>query len=700
MLRRSLFLLFTAGLAIGFPKAWTPAESGVFAHTGSNGSLAVSDGAENPAVSPEGRRIAAAVLGRIWVFPIEGGEGVQLTDGLSWDNHPAWSPDGQFIAYARRLPNGTDLVIHNLATAGSTVIYHTEGGVGQIAYSPRGENIFFLLDKGQYDSHLWRLPIDGSEPKQITYAENWHEWSFALSPDATRVLVDSGKYGGSNLYLIKTGDLSSKRITNTQAHDFSTCWSKDGKTWAYIERDNGVDSVIVQPAGGGQPGRVFSSPYDQKGLALLPDGQAAVLCAHRHLYRLDLGSGQLTEIPFVARLKIPDRSKAEMVIVNARLFDGTGKGVLNGATIEISQGQISAVTTGTSPQPPAGVQVIDADGRFVLPGLMDNHYHYWNPFDGADLLKRGITSIRDPGAPISTSANYREAISLGLISGPDIYACGPLIDGPGGYHPMVDVELNKPEAAAPLVRALKRQGVDALKVYFMLDPPVLAAVIKEAHTQGLRVTGHIGVHTGWREAMSYEIDGFNHIRVWKDFLPRDRQPQGDHESLDASKNIIARMQADWTGIDPTSPQVQALIKMMADKQVGFDPTLSIQFTVQHNRSRLSLEEFDKAQIAYERMGQFVARAAAAGVMLLAGTDDGSLFAEMESYADAGVPNKVILQAATANGARWLHKEEQFGTIQAGKRADVLIVDGDPLMDIKDLRKVWMVVKGGRIVFRK
>ena len=100
------------------------------------------------------------------------------------------------------------------------------------------------------------------------------------------------------------------------------------------------------------------------------------------------------------------------------------------------------------------------------------------------------------------------------------------------------------------------------------------------------------------------------------------------------------------------------------------------------------------------MGQFVARTVAAGVLLLAGTDDGSLFDEMESYAEAGVPNEIILQAATANGARWLQKGAQFGTIEAAKRADLVLVDGDRLKNMKDLRKIWMVVKDGRIAFRK
>src|SRR5205085_10411083 len=96
------------------------------------------------------------------------------------------------------------------------------------------------------------------------------------------------------------------------------------------------------------------------------------------------------------------------------------------------------------------------------------------------------------------SMNFKEAVALGLLEGPDIYTCGPLIDGLDGYHPYVDVELNRPEAAAPLVRSFNAQGVDAPKVYSMLNPDVLRAVVKEARAVGLPVTCHLGVRSGWR----------------------------------------------------------------------------------------------------------------------------------------------------------------------------------------------------------
>jgi WD40 repeat protein len=662
--------------------------------------VAVDHGVQDPAVSPDGASIAVSIFGKVWLIPIVGGEARQITFGVGWDTHPAWSRDGQFLAYAHQMPSGTSLMIQNLATGGESSVYHTPFAIRQIAYHPKGGEIFFLLNRSQYDSHLWRVSTNGEAPKQITFTDNWHEWSFSLSPDGSHVALDSGRYGGSNLYYVRFDGVQVRRLTRTSAHQSSVTLSPDGKTIIYVESDNGIDTVTALPLDGGTARGIFSSSYDQKQLALYPDGTKAALCAGRRLYSLNLKSGQISQIPFVARFTLPALSKPDLTITNAAVFEGTGSRVIPNATIEIRGGRITRIDSDRKSIDPPGIPVLDAGGKVILPGLMDNHYHFWNPFSGASLLMQGITSVRDPGSAISTSLNYKEAIALGIISGPDLYTCGPLIDGLGGYHPMVDVELSKPEAARQLVQSLKSQGVDALKVYFLLPPDVLRAVVQEAHRQDLRVTGHLGVRTGWREAMSHGIDGFNHVRIWKDFLPLDKQPQGENETLDSSKNFLARMQADWSEIDVDSPNVKDLLKIMVDKKIGFDPTLSIQRISFSQRQRLGLEQFSLAEDSYFRMAKFVALANSIGVPLLAGTDNGSLFDEMEAYAEVGISPVEILRAASINGAVWLGKGNRFGTIEVGKQANLIIVDGDPLKDIRDMRKISVVIKDGRIVYRK
>lgn len=657
----------------------------------------VDRGAMDPAVSPDGAYIAASILGKIWILPFEGGGARQVTTGIGWDRRPAWSLDGRFLAYAHQLPSGTSLVIHNLETGGAQFVYHTDFSIGQIAFDPKGEGLYFVLERNQYDAHVWRISTDGTNPTQITHTSNWHEWSFALSGDGERMFLESGRYGGSDLYLVQLADLDVERYTRTAANEFSVAWIPDGPRM-YVEGDNGVDRVVVDDTKGSSR-RIFESPYDQKQLAVHPDGDVAVLGAGRRLYRLDVLSGRSEPIPFTAAFHIPRPPPANLAIVNARLFDGTGDAAVEDATVVVQNGRISAVRTGGSGGIPDGTPVIDAQGKTLLPGLMDNHYHYWSPHDGGGLLARGVTSVRDPGVAISESMNFKEAINLGLLTGPSIYTAGPLLDGEHGYHPRVDVALRTPEAAAPLVRALKAQGADALKAYFMLDPNVLRAVVQEARVQGLPVTGHIGVRTSWTEAMDAGINGFSHIRVWKDFLSPDVQPRGLDQSLDASRNPTARMQADWREIDPDSPEVDALIQRMVETNTALDPTLRIQRIEDASRNQFSLELFAAAEESYRRMGRFVRKAQEAGVLLLAGTDNVNLFDELEAYAEFGIPNAEILKAATVNGARWLGKEDEFGTIEPGKRAHLVLVDGNPLEDIEEIRNVVLVVKDGVVVYR-
>jgi hypothetical protein len=492
--------------------------------------------------------------------------------------------------------------------------------------------------------------------------------------------------------------MQSKRLTHNLLNESSVQWTTDGKQLGYVETANGRQSVMLSDTSLASPRRVYSSSYRDEQLALDPDRRTAVITAGRRLYRLDLNSGSIQPIPFKAQFQLPQQEPADLLITHARLITGQDVAPLENAAIEIRAGKIAAVYTGGQ-SPPTGLPLLDAEGKTLLPGLMDNHYHFWDIFDGARLLQRGITTIRDPGSDLADTMDYKEAIALGLVAGPHIYTTGPLIDGLGGYHPMVDVELDDAKSAADLVRALKEQGVDALKVYFLLKPEVLRAVVKEAHAQGLRVTGHIGVRTSWTQAMDDGIDGVNHIRLWPDFLPAAEQPQGENESLDGDKNPVARMQLDWTRIDPNGDRAKAVIEKMVEHHVGFDPTLSIQKLGDAGRKSQGLEQYEISADTYRRMGQFVARAQKMGVMLLAGTDDGSLFDELESYAGAGVPTQEIVKAATVNGARWLSKDTEFGTIEPGKRADLILVDGDPLKDIRKMRKIAVVIQDGRIVFK-
>jgi len=664
--------------------------------------VTVDHGARDPQISPDGSTIAVSILGKIWLLPAAGGEARQISYGASWDTHPAWSADGQFLAYAQHLPSGSDVIVENLAAGTAADIFHSPGEIGEIAFNATATELFAVVQRSQLDAHIVRFPSSGRPGSEggapgpamtpVTQAQGWHEWSFALAPDNRALYLESGRYGGANLYKIDLESHASSRLTRTVATDGSVNVSSDGRNLVFLETDDGVESVIVRPLAGGSDRRAFSGDYADRQIALARDGSWAVMRAGRKLYRLDLGSGKVTPIPFTARITLAPAAHGDLAITHARLADG------NSVTIEVRDGRITAVKAAdASPSP--GFPVLDAAGKFVIPGLMDNHYHYWDAFDGAQLLAQGITSIRDPGANLTDSLNFKEAIALGIIPGPDIFTCGPLVDGIGSYHPMVAVEISTPEGARRMVRALKASSVDAIKLYFLLDPAPLRAAVEEARAQHLPSTGHLGVHAGWLEAMDDGINGLNHVRVWRDLLPLDRQPQGQNESLDGSKNLIARLQLDWSEIEPDGEAAGKIIASMRDHKVALDPTLGIHRVRDESRMTLGLDDFETVHGSYERMAKFVARAERSGVTILAGTDNGSMFDELESYAKAGIPAPAILQAVSINGARWLGRDRDFGSIEAGRRADLVLLDGDPMKDIKNLRRVAIVIKDGRVVAR-
>jgi imidazolonepropionase-like amidohydrolase len=348
-----------------------------------------------------------------------------------------------------------------------------------------------------------------------------------------------------------------------------------------------------------------------------------------------------------------------------------------------------------------GVERIDGRGRFLMPGLMDNHYHFWHQwiFEGARRLAMGVTTARDPGTELAEALNLREAARLGVIAGPDVYTTGPLIDGPCGIHPLVDVLLDRPDAGPPLVRALAEQGVDAIKVYHCLEPDVLRAVTAEARRLGLPVTGDLGSLTHWEQAVDAGVTGLNHAYTYVGaYLPEEYRIFREGEPPEIT-GMRFRLSSNIP-IDPDRPEVDRVFETMARNGVALDPTLHIFAVPDSTRRNLGVEEGERALERWTMMQRFVKKAVDGGVMLLAGTDAASLNDELEDYQTAGVPRNVILQAATVNGAKWLGKEAEFGTIQPGRRAHLLLVDGDPLQKIEDLRNVVLVAQDGRIVFHR
>ena len=678
-------------------------------------------GAYNPAVSPDGTTIAFANLGKIWLVPMEGGTARQLTFGTGWDHHPVWSPDGKHLAYIHDSPASSEILLHNFTTGTTRTLYgrspqevtgspswRVAYSFGKMAFHPTDGRLYFV----DFRSGIWSVELSGlGKPEQFLEGSKrlgrpgiTERSTFAFSPDGTTTVVEKDTQDQYTLlHLGSFNDAELTRITATEkVKHTDVSWLPDGSAIAFLELAGGVESLLIQnTTGTAEPRRIELGAYNGRELALHPDGKRAVLVAARQLFSVELATGAVAPIPFQAKLAQPRQAQADLVITNARLFDATGAPVLQDATVEIRDGKITAVSTGPY-RGDAKPRMVDARGRFLMPGLIEGHGHLWigSSLSMGNTLSRGVTSIFDPGSFLPETLSIRDAIAHGLLEGPHIYTSGPTVDGPEGrgrYFTLPGIA--EPDHARALIREFNQLGVDAIKIYAFLEPDIVTAVIDEAHKHGIPVVGDL-VYTTWAQALDAGIDGFIHV-------------------MDHKWRFIAAHQPDpsegpWAVVDPDETRMNEFFAQVAAKGAMFDPTImaSSQFFKAGEFAaalEASTQEKTPANSDEEQREQRGIRRAAIladlmramhnnGVRWVAGTDAGAslLIEEMEIYEIIGIPNDVILQTATANVARWLKKED-FGTVEPGKRADLILVDGDPLTRIRDLEKVVVVVQSGRVV---
>lgn len=669
-------------------------------------------GISTAALSPDGERIVVGALGDLWLIPAEGGTAEQLTSGPAWDHSPAWSPDGRHVAFVRDDVVSSQIQLHTVAT-GTVRALHAKvqgdsTGLGRIGvtfsfstlvFAPHDDRLYFVDWRAGIHSLDWRsarqnrprqlLPGSGRRPGRPGIAEHS---TFAFSPDGSRIVVERDT---TDMWsTLSVGELPAPELVPvtpfTKLKRTSVQWHRDGREIVFVERDGAEERVVRLPLDGGAPRAIELGPALGTSVSLHPDGSRALMLRGRQLEWLDLRDGQRRMIPLRLDLAAaPDRAPAHLDLINATLFTALGNDVVPDASIIIRDGRIDRIVRGPVPEVP-GIPRLDAGGRFVMPGLVNAHSHLWGGehFAMPSIVASGITGLVDPGSVPGFTLGLREAIADGMLAGPAIYTSGPVLDGPEGRErPFTLANITDPGAARSLVRALHAQGIDVIKLYAFLPPEVVAAAIDEAHQLGLPVIGDL-VTTSWTQAIAAGIDGLIHL-------------------MDHKWRFLAREQPDpalgpWAVVEPDSTTAVRLFRTMADRGVMMDPTVMAASQVFDPDELARALGGEHADTAAMRRVQVVARLLRmmhdAGVQWVAGTDTGpfDLFAELASYEAIGIPRAEILRTATANVARWLRRDD-FGVVAPGRRADLIIVDGNPLERIRDLEQVTGVVVGGRLL---
>ncbi len=435
---------------------------------------------------------------------------------------------------------------------------------------------------------------------------------------------------------------------------------------------------------------------------------------------------------------------AEILLTNVRLIDGLHDAPLERASILIRGDRFAAVEAGPIPAP-AGARVIDLAGKTAAPGLIDTHVHTVAIGDeGLKLfMANGITSVRDCGARLELIVEVKRALLSGEKLGPRLYFCGPLLDGavsslPGPSGAIMTQNVPARESIPAIVGPILDAGADCLKLYFGLTADMGEAIIRYAGGR-VPVTGHIGFMRA-SEAVKAGINGLEHISpsVFNDVCPAQFR-FGAGTSM-AGRQFVERLRAGWLAADFSAPEARSLIDAMARREVAMGTTMNINWLFRAGYdgaardpdrryivpkiladrkkvaaaqdklsnpdwdlyfSRLAPEVIEGERRALEKQQEFCRRLYEAGGLVVGGTDAAinypppgfSLMRELELLAEAiGAMN--ALRAVTSKAAIALRKQDDIGAITPGRFADLAVIDGDPLRDIKAMRQVSAVFKGG------
>ena len=382
-------------------------------------------------------------------------------------------------------------------------------------------------------------------------------------------------------------------------------------------------------------------------------------------------------------------AEGTVALIGATLVDGSGREAVPNATVVVANGRVAVAGPSARTPVPAGARRIDVRGKTIVPGLWDMHTHL-NQLEWAPVyMAAGVTTVRDMGNEIPFVLALRRAVDSGGALGPRMLLAG-LVDG-GGPNAFGALNATTPEEGRELVRQYHKLGFQQMKLYSLLRPDVVAAIAREAHALGMTVTGHVPTSLTLLAAVDSGMDQIAHLPV-----------RGDPQS-DSVRHIIAELKRHGTVIDPTVSWGELLGHSTAEPVTNLQPVLHHLPPVLALRiAAMGAPNVDTAT-AHARLARTLAIIRAlheAGVPIVPGTDEGvpgfSIYRELELYVKAGMTPMEAIRSATAVSARAMRLDEKVGTLEAGKLADLLVLDANPLEDISNIRRVRLVMKGGSL----
>ncbi|HEV8600567.1 MAG TPA: amidohydrolase family protein [Gemmatimonadales bacterium] len=606
-----------------------------------------------------------------------------------------------FLSTAPRTPDTTSYVVLNHGRQAGELRVVTRGDTTIVRYhhvdrnrGPRSETRYLIRNGVVAGGETWQLPLYGPEPNPL-----------GRPADRFEILRDSVRWrAGDSARSTPLTPATWYRLRSFTPFDQALLarflLSRPDRTAQLLPSGSAklelvADTSLRTPAG---PARVrlamLRGPSGPPSAVWLDEGGAlfaggldwfiAVRPQHREL----LPALRAIELRFrnadgeaLARKLAPPPAPT-LAIVGGDLFDSERGIVLPAQTVLIRGERIVAVGPADSLKVPGGASIVNAAGKTVMPGMWDMHTHLFHTSQsssGPTQLAGGITTIRDLASDIDVAVSHRERAATGGILSPRIILAG-FLEGPGRWAGPTEVIVRSEEEALAWIARYDSLGYRQIKLYNLLQQDLVPAIAAETHRRGMRLSGHVPRGLSTAAAVRLGFDEINHAA----FLFSTFFPDSLYLPMRAYSAVAAAVAPN---IEVDGPELSALLALFRERGTVVDGTFNL--WLREGTDSVSR----KANANWLRL---IKRLDEAGVTLVPGTDGSNYNTELENYERAGIPAAKVLQIATIVPARVMRQAQDYGSIAAGKVADLFLVDGKPAERVADLRKVERVVRAGRV----
>lgn len=429
-----------------------------------------------------------------------------------------------------------------------------------------------------------------------------------------------------------------------------------------------------------------------------------------------------------ARLATPGNTESATLyaIKDVTLVDVEKGTATPGQTVVIAGEQIKQIGGQGKVKIPRGATIIDGQGLYLIPGLVDAHVHYYDaPIFGRVLIANGVLIVRDMGNPNEYILPLRDQLNRSETLGPEMIATGAMLDGSPAIIPTISISVSTPEQGRAAVRAQVEAGVDMIKVYSNLDKDVFLAIVDEATKSRIKVIGHVPDVVYIEEAALAGLDSIEH---WFGFQKVIAQLLGGSVNLDhgwmswgaeylfrlgeadpqALQDFYRRLRASGVTVDPTVvtfknwPNIDALeIQSLPHGEYISQDLFSMWKSQWAGQTEMP-------DVLWQNWAEMVKQMNEARIPLMVGTDlmcpglvpGYSVHEEMMIWQEAGIPPADILRSATIVPVQFMGLEDRLGSISEGKMASLVLVRANPLEDINNAQQIEGVFLRGRYFSRE